>query len=216
MKPIITADCVKTLLDTRFIKVFDLQYEEGKHYYDATRRAAGNLVAVKSDAEAAVMLPDAVSCFVIIRLPDGDDRLLLTWEYRYPAGRFLLGVTAGLLDPEDQAAEQPLLSAAARELKEETGLDILPGDTMKVVSPFVYSTPGMTDESNGLACIVLRRQDLSGITQDGAVGSECFEGYVALTRDEARQALESGRDPHGHFYSVYTWCALMYFLHAEL
>ena len=98
VKPIITADCVKTLLDTRFIKVFDLQYEEGKHYYDATRRAAGNLVAVKSDAEAAVMLPDAVSCFVIVILPGNDARLLLTQEYRYPAGRFLLSIPAGLID----------------------------------------------------------------------------------------------------------------------
>lgn len=56
-------------------------------------------MAVKSDEEALAMLPDAVSCFVIIRLPGGDDRLLLSWEYRYPAGRFLLGVPAGLLDP---------------------------------------------------------------------------------------------------------------------
>lgn len=83
---------------------------------------------------------------------------------------------------------------------------------MKVVSPFVYSTPGMTDESNGLACIVLHRDNLEGISQEGAVGSECFEGYAALTREEARQVLDSGRDAHGHFYSVYTWCALMWFL----
>ena len=27
-------DCVKPLLETRFVKVFDLQYEDGKHYYD--------------------------------------------------------------------------------------------------------------------------------------------------------------------------------------
>ena len=29
---------VELLLDTPFIKVFDLKYAPGKHYYDATRR----------------------------------------------------------------------------------------------------------------------------------------------------------------------------------
>ena len=38
MKPIIREENVKTLLDAKFIRVFDLQYAEGKHYFDATRR----------------------------------------------------------------------------------------------------------------------------------------------------------------------------------
>ena len=96
---------VETVYDSRFIKVFDLQYEPGKHYFDATRRVKDNLAAVKSDEEFKQMLPDAVSCVVILKVKNQEPRLCLSREYRYPAGQFLLSVPAGLLDPEDAAQE---------------------------------------------------------------------------------------------------------------
>ena len=37
-RPMIKKQQVETVYDSRFIKVFDLQYEPGKHYFDATRR----------------------------------------------------------------------------------------------------------------------------------------------------------------------------------
>ena len=45
MRPTIKKQNIKTLLETKFIKVFDLQYAEGRHYYNATRRSADDLVA---------------------------------------------------------------------------------------------------------------------------------------------------------------------------
>ena len=62
----ITEEQVKSLYETRFIKVFDLQYAEGKHYYDATRRNKEDLVAIKSEEEFKNMLPDAVTCIVVL------------------------------------------------------------------------------------------------------------------------------------------------------
>ena len=47
MKLIIPKEKTIPLFESKFIKVFDLQYEEGKHYYDATRRDRENLVATK-------------------------------------------------------------------------------------------------------------------------------------------------------------------------
>ena len=44
MRPTIKKQNIKTLLETKFIKVFDLQYAEGRHYYNATRRSADDLV----------------------------------------------------------------------------------------------------------------------------------------------------------------------------
>ena len=57
MRPKITRQNIKTLLETKFIKVFDLQYAGGRHYYNATRRSADDLVAVKSTEEFQNMLP---------------------------------------------------------------------------------------------------------------------------------------------------------------
>ena len=56
---------IKSLCGSKFIKVFDLQYREGRHYYNATRRDEKDLVAAKSTEEFKKMLPDAVSCVVI-------------------------------------------------------------------------------------------------------------------------------------------------------
>ena len=57
----IRKDNVKTVADTRFVRVFDLQYEEGAHYYDASRRELENIAAIKSENDFNSMLPDAVS-----------------------------------------------------------------------------------------------------------------------------------------------------------
>ena len=47
-------------------QVFDLQYREDRHYYNATRRDEEDLVAAKSTEEFKKMLPDAVSCVVTV------------------------------------------------------------------------------------------------------------------------------------------------------
>ena len=165
MRPKITKQNIKTLLETKFIKVFDLQYAEGRHYYNATRRSADDLVAVKSTEEFQNMLPDAVSCITIWNPSNGEPKLLLNREFRYPAGQFLLSVPAGLID-----------------------------------------------ESNALVKIVLNRDTLTGMSQDGAEGSECFDGFSFLTKEQAQKILKDGVDEYGIFYSVYTWTALTYFV----
>ena len=212
MKPTIKKENVKPLFDSKFIKVFDLQYEEGKHYYDATRRSLDRIAVLKSSEEFRAMLPDAVTCVVILNIKDEEPKLLLSKEYRYPAGQFLLSPPAGLLDPEDAGTENPILTAAKRELKEETGLTITEKDSLFVINPLLFSSPGMTDESNALACAVVRLEDKSGLSQDGAVGSECFDGFELLSKEEAMEILKNGKDKDDIFYSVYTYCCLMYFV----
>ena len=212
MKPIIRKENVKPLFESKFLRVFDLQYEEGKHYFDATRRPLENIVATKSDEDFKAMLPDAVTCVVILRIKDEEPKLLLTKEYRYPTGRFLISPPAGLLDPEDASVASPILATAKREILEETGLVVGEGDSLSVISPLLFSSPGMTDESNALVCAVITLNDTSSLSQDGAVGSECFDGFMLLSAEEAKDILKAGCDPDGIFYSVYTWGALMYFI----
>lgn len=231
-RPIITEEKVQPMLETRFIKVFDLQYKEGAHYYDATRRDKAELVALKSDEAFRQLMPDAATCFVIVDTPKEGPHLLLSYEYRYPTGQFLLSPPAGLMDPSDreEAAKRyetpedqvdaALLLTAEREIHEETGIrlqlhereDHLPTDRLFVVSPLLFSTPGMTDECNGLVCAVAHLADLSSLSQTGAEGTEVFDGFELLDEQAARRILTEGRDKHGNFYSAYTWMALIYFL----
>lgn len=207
----ITEEQVKSLYETRFIKVFDLQYAEGKHYYDATRRNKEDLAAIKSEEEFKNMLPDAVTCIVVLKTPGEEPRLLMSYEYRYPTGHYLLSPPAGLIDPEDREADQPQVVTAKREILEETGITVKDTDRVYTVNPCLFSTPGMTDESNALVAAVVDVPDLSILKQTGAVGSERFDGFALLTEADARAVLKNGRDSNGHYYSVYTWAALLYF-----
>ena len=211
-KPIIRKENVKTLFESKFIHVFDLQYAEGKHYYDASRRPLDKLMAIKSDEEAKTALPDAVTCFVILKIKNEEPKLLLAREYRYPAGQFLTSPPAGLLDPEDENAENPILATAKREIQEETGIVLTEKDTLYTISPLLFSTPGMSDESNALACAVVNLEDTSCLSQAGAEGQELFDGFVLVSKEEAKEMLNTGRDAEGNFYSMYTWASLMYFI----
>ena len=234
---------IKSLFESKFIKVFDLQYQEGKHYYNATRRDEEDLVATKSTEEFKKMLPDAVSCVVIWNPSDDDEKsghepcLLMNREFRYPTGQYLLSVPAGLIDREDvetisgykaqidmdnnnadsnawtiEKNNSILIKTAMRELHEETGIVITEADEVSVINPCLFSTPGMTDESNALVKIVLNRDSLNGMSQEGAVGGELFDGFDLLTKAQAKKILEDGVDEHGIYYSVYTWAALTYFV----
>ena len=69
----------------------------------------------------------------------------------------------------------------------------------------------MTDECNAMVCAVVDAPDLSSLNQNGAVGTEQFDGFLLVTKKEAEDILRSGRDPQGIFYSVFTWIVLAWF-----
>lgn len=80
--------------------------------------------------------PDAA---VIVPFHRGQNKLVVIREYRIPVGDFLYGFPAGLLDPGEDVAV-----AAGRELREETGLDLV---CVYRYSPAVFSSAGITDET---------------------------------------------------------------------
>ncbi len=203
---------IKLLYDARFLKLYGLDYDNTPHgYLEVSRRAPEELVALKGCEEMKDSLPDAITCIVIIRLPGQEPKLLLQDEFRYPAGRFLLSPPAGLIDRADRGTAEPMITAAKREIREEIGLELKETDRVFVAAPFFYSSPGMTDEANGMVCAVAELDSIEGLSSDGAEGIECFRNYYLIGRDEAREMIRSCRDRQGDFFSVYTWCALVYF-----
>ena len=205
-------DHIETLYESRFLRCYDLQYAEGKHYYAASRREKEDLVVKMTDEGFREMLPDAVTVAVVLHLPGGDTRLLMSYEYRYPVGQYLLSPVAGLLDPEDRACPDPLVRAAIREIKEESGLTVKESDKVTVLNPCAFCTPGITDESNAFLCAEITLEDLGELNQSGAVGAEQFDGFELLDRERARNIFRSGRDEHGNFYSLAAWMVLSIFL----
>ena len=205
-------DRIETLYETKFLNIYDLEYQDGKHYFEASRRNKEDLVVQQTGKEYQEMLPDAVTIAVILHLPGGETRLLMSYEYRYPIGQFLLSPVAGLLDPEDKKDENPLISAAIREIHEETGLTVKESDSVRVLNPCALSSPGMTDESNAFLCAEITLDNLEDLNQSGAEGSELFDGFELLDRERAMEIFRTGRDEHGNFYSLATWMVLSIFL----
>ena len=85
-------------------------------------------------------------------------------------------------------------------------------DHVYVLNPCAFSTPGMTDESNAFLCAEITLDSLGGLSQDGAVGSELFDGFELLDREQAREIFRTGRDKHGNFYSLAAWMVLSIYL----
>ena len=70
-----------------------------------------------------------------------EDKLVIIREYRVPLDDYVYSLPAGLIDPGED-----IEVCAKRELKEETGLDLV--EINKMDSGFgLYPSPGMTDES---------------------------------------------------------------------
>ena len=204
-------DELQTLFESKFLNVYDVRPGD-KPYYNASRRKAEDLPVLMSDDERKSMVADAVSCVVVLNVEGKEPLLVMNQEFRFPIGQFVLSVPAGLIDKSDKVKEQPVFSAAIRELKEETGLDFEDTDTIEMVNPLLFSTPGMTDESNAIVQITLNRKSMPGLTQDGAEETELFDGFKLLTKEEASKILKAGRDEDGFYYSVFTWIGLVCFV----
>ena len=178
---------VNELYGTRFVKLYDLAYDDGSHYFEASRREARDLLATKDEHELVCELPDAVSACLVVITPDDEPRMVLNYEYRYPTGQYVLGIPSGLIDARDVDTDDPLVSSMTREIAEETGVRLREDDRMA------------------------RLDDLSSLSHAGAEGSERFGAFELLSKDEVRHILKTGRDPKGHFYPMVAWAAMTYF-----
>ena len=203
---------METIYESEYMNLYDLQYRGGGHYYCASRRKKDRMVALTPDEECKTMQADAVSCFVVLNIKGQPKKLLLNWEYRDPVGQYMFSVPAGLIDEKDWDNPNALVATAIRELKEETGIEVEESDEVKVISPCVFSTPGMTDEGNALVYISINRDEMPKMNHDGAEGSEVFEGFRLVSKEDAQDYLCKGKDEHGMYYPLYTWAALMFFM----
>ena len=106
------------------------------------------------------------------------NKFVLIDEYRIPIKGREIGFPAGLLDKENESFTQ----AIARELKEETGLDLV---SVIRVSPMGFNSAGMTDEAISFA-------------------------YVLVDGDLSDKFLENTEDIHAFFASKYEIKHMLY------
>ena len=122
------------LTNLQWVNMYDVAYvdDDGRHrsWQIASRSKNPKCITGKYN------MPDAV---VIVPFHTAENKVVVTREYRVPLADYEYGFPAGLIDP-GETIEQ----TARRELQEETGLIVT---RFLKISPPVYSSAGMTDES---------------------------------------------------------------------
>lgn len=211
-EPVIQKENIDTIYENSYFGLYDLRYAPQRHYYEVTRRKKDNLLAAKSDEEFVDAVADAVTIIPIVSGEGAEDSLLLFYEYRYPAGRRLLSVPAGLIDAKDLQTDNPLISAAKRELSEETGIPSDCESKFTVINRMILSSPGMTDESNAIVLCLIKPKSTLRFNNEGNEETERIDGFRLISKQEARKLIQNGCDERGIYYSAYTWQALLYFV----
>lgn len=89
----------------------------------------------KNNTKAVMIVPYHIS----------KEKYLMIQEFRIPIRDYEIGFPAGLIEENENIED-----AINRELKEETGLDLV---SIKEISPFTYSSSGMTDEAVAIAFV---------------------------------------------------------------
>ena len=119
----------KQLYTGKFLEVYlDTIYKNGKviNWERCSR---------KNNTKAVMIIPYHVS----------KQKYVMIQEFRVPINDYEIGFPAGLIESNEDITE-----AIRRELKEETGLDLV---EITKLSPFTYSSSGMTDEAIAIAFV---------------------------------------------------------------
>ncbi|MGD8992594.1 MAG: NUDIX hydrolase [Desulfobacterales bacterium] len=156
----------------RWLNLFDVNYTartgEYKTWQVVTRQKQPKCVS------GHYRQPDAV---VIVPFHAVENKMVILREYRVPLNDYEYGFPAGLVDP-GESIEQ----ASCRELAEETGLTVR---QFIRISPPIYSSAGMTDESVSMVYV-----DCEGVpsTQKNTA-SELIE-ILLVSPAEAQELLK--------------------------
>lgn len=132
---------VKKQTQNRYLNMYHMEALDSNQknfdYYFASRKEREDLVCDKTQKN---LKPDGVLIYAILK--DDPEKIVMIKQYRYPLGRKIMELPAGLIDGEEDA-----LSAAIRELKEETGFVLEPFlEGNPVFSKPFFSAQGLTDE----------------------------------------------------------------------
>ena len=129
-----------TLAETKFLNIYNAEYSNKggnvKNWIIASRKEKENLEGVYLNNKE--LQDDAV---LIVPFHKEEEKIVVIRQFRVPINSYIYEMPAGLIDK----GESPQ-TAITRELKEETGLDVI--EILKnTVKGQLFLSPGMTDES---------------------------------------------------------------------
>ena len=162
-------------------KVYDGQYLD---YYLVTYRdrigheKVYEMVSRDKEIDTREKLYDHSTDAVVMIVNDpADEHVVLVREFRLELGKTIFGFPAGLIDPGETAAE-----CAVRELKEETGLDMV---EVRDVLKGAFSAVGISNETT--SCVIGTATGSFSHVDEG--GEEIDAAWYS--KEEVRQLIKT-------------------------
>lgn len=172
---------VKTLVKTKFVGLYDVEYKnkqnEDRHWMVASRKNEDELKEVYLEGKE-----DKIDAVVIAAFHESENKLVLIKQFRVPINNYIYELPAGLVDNNES-----MESTVARELKEETGLDLLKINYVKSRQK-VYLSPGMTDESVSFVYCTCEGELSNEFLED----DEDIESML-ISKEQAKEILKSDK-----------------------
>lgn len=129
---------IKKINEGKFITRYDIEYETNDH-----QKKVYEIISRDKDIKTLEQLNNNHTDGVVIIMTDTTgEKILLNREYRMAVGGFVYNFPAGLIDKGETPQE-----AGKRELKEETGLDVISIEDTLFDS---YSAIGFSNETNAV------------------------------------------------------------------
>lgn len=169
---------ITSMAESKFLSLYDIEYKNKmgnlKHWQVASRKDFKTLEGQYFEGKA-----EKVDAAIIAAFHVDSKKLVCIRQFRVPLNDYVYELPAGLID-----GDESFDTAAARELKEETGLELIDINHERTNGK-VYASAGMTDES---AAIVF-------CTCKGTISKEFLEDdedieVMLLSQDEVKELLK--------------------------
>lgn len=173
---------IKSLVETKFVGLYEVSYKnklgDDRTWTVASRKNKEELSEIYLNEKEGEV--DAV---VIAAYHKEYKKLILIKQFRVPINNYIYELPAGLVDNKES-----IEIAVKRELKEETGLDIVSINKIKSKNK-IYLSPGMTDESVAFVYCTCS----GNLSKDFLEEDEDIEPLL-ISQDDARRILSENEE----------------------
>lgn len=170
---------INVLADTKYLKLYDAEYTnkngDSRNWSIASRK---DLETINN--KFFNKIEDNIDAVIIVATHIDENKLVIIKQFRVPLNDYVYELPAGLID-----SGEDFETTVKRELKEETGLDLIEIDYDKTKKKAYIST-GMTDESAALVYCSCSGE----ISKDYLEADEDIEVFL-LSKEEAKRLIES-------------------------
>ncbi|WP_035294419.1 NUDIX hydrolase [Clostridium sp. KNHs214] len=172
---------IKILADTKYLKLYDAEYVnkngDDRNWSIASRK---DLNAVKDRFFNGK--EDKIDAVIIVSTHVEENKLVVIKQFRIPLNDYVYELPAGLVDSGEGFED-----TVRRELKEETGLDLVKIDYNNTKDKAYVST-GMTDESVAVVYCTCTGK----MSKDYLEADEDIE-VMLLSKEEAKELIKSDK-----------------------